>query len=481
MSLRARLVLGMLALTALGLLVAGAVTYAEQKSSLQGRVDEQARAALPSVSHQLDDKGVNVLGYESRHRFGGPPGPGDRDGGGPGGGGGPDATVNLPPGTYGQRRDASGEVLGNVVFSYGEQPLAVPKIPADLKPGEVTTVRSSADLEYRAVAQQTDGQPGTTIVAVPLAEANRTLDRLLRVEALVIGSVLIALALLSGLIVRLGLRPLDRIGDTAGAIAGGDLSRRVSPATPGTEVGRLGIALNAMLDRLEHAFQEREASENRLRRFLADASHELRTPLASIRGYAELFRIGAARESGDVEKAMRRIESESARMGVVVEDLLTLARLDEVHDVVREPVDLVQIARDAADDARAMDPSRSVAVRADGGAVVTGDPHLRQVVGNLMRNAVVHTPTGTPIEVAVAPLGEQVVLEVRDHGPGVPTTDPEALFERFWRAEEGRSRGRAGAGLGLAIVAGLVAAHDGTVTAQNAESGGALFIVVLPA
>ena len=343
-------------------------------------------------------------------------------------------------------------------------------------------MRSSADLEYRAVAQQTDGQPGTTIVAVPLAEANRTLDRLLRVEAFVIGGVLIALALLSWLIVRLGLRPLDRIGDTAGAIAAGDLSRRVSPATSSTEVGRLGIALNAMLDRLEQAFREREASENRLRRFLADASHELRTPLASIRGYAELFRIGAARESGDVEKAMRRIESESARMGVVVEDLLTLARLDEVHDVVREPVDLAQVARDAADDARAMDPSREVAVRADGGAVVSGDPHqLRQVVGNLMRNAVVHTPAGTPIEVAVARLGEQVVLEVRDHGPGLPTTDPEALFERFWRAEKGRSRGRAGAGLGLAIVAGLVAAHDGTVTAQNAEGGGARFVVVLPA
>ena len=470
----------MLALTALGLLVAGAVTYAEQKSFLQDRVDQQARAALPSVSRELDEQGVNVPGYEDRHK---PGGPGDHGGRGAGGrGGGPDASVSLPPGTYGQRRDASGQVLGNAVFSYGEEALAVPKIPADLKPGEVTTVGSSGGPEYRVVAQQTDGQPGTTIVAVPMAEADRILDRQLRVEAIVIGSVLIALALLSWLIVRLGLRPLDRIGDTAGAIAAGDLSRRVSPATQSTEVGRLGIALNAMLDRLEDAFREREASENRLRRFLADASHELRTPLASIRGYAELFRIGAARESRDVEKAMRRIESESARMGVVVEDLLTLARLDEVHDVVREPVDLAQVARDAADNARAMDPGRTVAVRADGGSVVTGDPHqLRQVVGNLMRNAVVHTPAGTPIEVAVTPRGAQVVLEVRDHGPGVPTTDPDALFERFWRAEKGRSRGRAGAGLGLAIVAGLVAAHEGTVTAQNAEGGGARFVVMLPA
>jgi two-component system, OmpR family, sensor kinase len=476
MSLRARLLLGMLALTALGLLVAGAVTYAEQKSFLLDRIDQQARAALPTVSRQLDQKGVNVPGYGGDRGFDNEPGPG-----GPGHGP-PKAEVNLPPGTYGQRRDASGDVLGNVVFSYVDELPAVPRIPADLEPGQVITVGSSSGLEYRVVGEPTEGQPGTTIVAVPMAEANRTLDRLLRIEAIVIGGVLIALALIGWLIVRVGLRPLDRIGDTAGAIAAGDLSRRVSPATPATEVGRLGIALNAMLDRLEEAFREREASENRLRRFLADASHELRTPLSSIRGYAELFRIGAARDGEDVEKAMRRIESESARMGVVVEDLLTLARLDEVHDVVRERVDLAQVARDAADDARAMDPARPVAVRADGGAVVTGDPHqLRQVVGNLMRNAVVHTPAGTPIEVAVTPRNEEVVLEVRDHGPGLPGTDPDALFERFWRAEKGRSRGRAGAGLGLAIVAGLVAAHDGTVTAQNAEGGGARFVVVLPA
>jgi two-component system OmpR family sensor kinase len=474
-SLRARLLLGMLALTALGLLVAGTVTYTEQKSFLLDRIDQQARAALPTVSRQLDEKGVDVPGYGGDRGFDRGPGPGD-PGHGP-----PKAEVNLPPGTYGQRRDASGDVLGNVVFSYGEELPAVPRIPADLESGQVITVGSSGGLDYRVVAEPTEDQPGTTIVAVPMAEANRTLDRLLRIEAVVIGGVLIALALIGWLIVRVGLRPLDRIGDTAGAIAAGDLSRRVSPAIPTTEVGRLGIALNAMLDRLEEAFREREASENRLRRFLADASHELRTPLASIRGYAELFRIGAARKPGDVEKAMRRIESESARMGVVVEDLLTLARLDEVHDVVREPVDLAQVARDAADDARAMDPTRAVGVRGDGGAVVTGDPYqLRQVVGNLMRNAVVHTPAGTPIEVAVATQGKEVVLEVRDHGPGLPTTDPDALFERFWRAEKGRTRGRASAGLGLAIVAGLVAAHDGTVTAQNAEGGGARFVVVLP-
>jgi two-component system, OmpR family, sensor kinase len=475
MSLRARLVLCLLALTGLGLLVAGAVTYAEQKSFLVDRLDQQAADALPSVSRQLDEEGANAPGYGGDHHgFDGERGPG-----GP-----PGAAVNLPPGTYGQRQDERGNVLGNVVFSYGQKRLSAPDIPADLEPGTVFTVDSTGGggLRYRVVAEESGDQPGTTIAAVPMVEADRTLDRLLRVEALVIGGVLLALALVAWLIVRLGLRPLDRIGDTAGAIAAGDLSRRVSPATPATEVGRLGIALNAMLDRLEQAFAEREASENRLRRFLADASHELRTPLASIRGYAELFRIGAARDEADTEKAMRRIESETARMGVLVEDLLTLARLDELRDVVREEVDLAQLARDAASDARAIDPGRSIAVAGEDRAVVLGDPHqLRQVLGNLMRNALVHTPPATPIEVTVGRKDGRVSLEVRDHGPGLPATEQDSLFERFWRAEKGRSRGRAGAGLGLAIVAGIVAAHDGTVTAENALDGGARFVVDLPA
>ena len=254
---------------------------------------------------------------------------------------------------------------------------------------------------------------------------------------------------------RLGLRPLSRIEATAGQIAAGDLSRRVSPATPKTEVGRLGLALNAMLDRLEQAFAARTASEERLRRFLADASHELRTPLASIRGYAELFRLGAVRDPAGTETAMRRIEEESKRMGVLVEDLLALARLDEQPERDREPVDLAALARDAVQDARARAPDREIALSADGPAVVAGDAlQLRQVFANLLGNAIVHTPGGTPIEVAVADGSERVTMSVTDHGEGIPEAEREQLFERFWRREGGRERGRAGAGLGLAIVAG---------------------------
>ncbi len=334
MSLRVRLIAGLLLLAGSGLLVLGGITYAEQRSFLRQRVDQQTRSAIPAVSHGLDREGINV--------------PGTRDAA-PGSGGPPSGAgfqrgldgddVNLPPGTYGQRRDGAGRVLGSVVLSYGDKKPPAPLIPANLAPGTTVTVGSvgGADERYRAAATDTLDQPGTTVVAVPLREVDQTLHRLLLVEALVIGGVLLALAAGGWWMVRLGLRPLDRMGDTAGAIAAGDLARRVSPATSRTEVGRLGLALNAMLERLEHAFAEREASENRLRRFLADASHELRTPLSSIRGYAELLRTGVARTPAEAEKATNRIEQEAARIGVLVEDLLTLARLDEIHDAIRQP------------------------------------------------------------------------------------------------------------------------------------------------
>jgi two-component system OmpR family sensor kinase len=269
---------------------------------------------------------------------------------------------------------------------------------------------------------------------------------------------------------------------TAGEIAAGRLSKRVTPATEKTEVGRLGLALNGMLERLERAFAERQASENRLRRFLADASHELRTPLASIRGYAELFRMGAKDDPEALDTSMRRIEDEAARMGVLVEDMLTLARLDELREPAHEPVDLRDLAEDAVADARATAPDRAITVEADGPGLVHGDvQQLRQVVANLVRNALVHTPPGSPIEVTVASEDGTVTLQVRDHGPGLPPgIDPSQLFQRFWRAAGGRARGRGGAGLGLAIVSEIVTAHGGSVEAANASDGGARFTVHLP-
>ncbi len=500
MSLRARLVIGLVTLAAVGLLVLGAVTYGALSRFEVGRIDDRAAAAVNPAVRVLVQKGV-ITGADAEavRQL-----PGDRPGGrngpiipagegrgprGPGGRGpapGAERGPEPPPaGSYAEQRAADGTVTGSEFLSVtpGAVQSTPPSLPKDIARGEYRTV-SADGTRYRVYAAGTPNLPGqTTLVAVPFAQVEETLDELLLIEALVIAAVLAAIGLAAWFTVRIGLRPLDRIGETAGAIAAGDLARRVEPAEPRTEVGRLGLALNAMLARLEEAFAERRASEERLRRFLADASHELRTPLASIRGYAELFRIGAAREGPDVEKAMTRIEDESARMGVLVEDLLALARLDEVRDVHREPVDMAQLAGDAVDDARAVAPGREIALRCSGNGdvVLDGDPgQLRQVLANLMRNALTHTPAGTPIEVSVAGEDGSARLEVRDHGPGLPTGDPAELFERFWRADPGRGRGRAGAGLGLSIVAAIVAAHGGRAEAADAPGGGARFTVTLP-
>jgi len=468
-SLRARLVTGLLVLTAGGLVALAAITYAEQRSFLTQRTDQQLREAPQAVGRALDEqKSGSPLGRND---------PDDRRL--PGRGGGPG--VGLPPGTYGQRRDAGGRTTDEVVLSYGQRAQQKPSLPKHIALDSPRTVGSEASA-YRVLATNDPFGSGTTVVAVPLRDLHQTLERLLLVESLVGVAILALMGGLAWLLVRIGLLPLNRMAHTAGAIAGGDLSHRVAATDPRTEVGRLGTALNAMLDRLEQAFAERQASEDRLRRFLADASHELRTPLVSIRGYAELFRIGAAREPADVEKAMKRIEEEAARMGVLVEDLLTLARLDEIADAPHERVHLGAVAADAVQDARATAPGREIDLAMADDPMVNGSPdQLRQVLANLLRNAVVHTPGGTPVEVSVATADGVASVVVRDHGNGLPEGEPDALFDRFWRADAGRERGRDGAGLGLAIVAGIVHAHAGSVGAANAEGGGARFTVKLPA
>jgi two-component system, OmpR family, sensor kinase len=463
-SLRARLMVAVLALTAVGLLVLGGITYLEQRSFEFEQLDAQIHGALPAVAGAMRDGDA----------FGRAPNPGPPPDRAPG--------FGLPAGTYGELRDASGKVIDARVFDYDQDISANPDLPAEIPLGRVFTVsgENGDHNSYRVFAER-DREGGIVVVAAPLGEIHERLNRLLLVELLVIGAVLLVLGVVAWAVVRVGLLPLDRMGHTAGAIAGGDISRRVESTDPRTEVGRLGIALNAMLDRLEGAFAQRQASEDRLRRFLADASHELRTPLASIRGYAELFRMGAASGPEETERAMRRIEDEAARMGVLVEDLLTLARLDEIAEAPHREVDLAALASDAVSDARATAPDRAIGLEAEGGTVVLGDAHqLRQVLANLLRNALVHTPAGSGIEVSVGNGDSRVRLQVRDHGPGLPSDDADALFERFWRAEGGRERGRAGAGLGLAIVAAIVDAHGGTVGATNAPDGGAVFSVELP-
>jgi two-component system OmpR family sensor kinase len=286
------------------------------------------------------------------------------------------------------------------------------------------------------------------------------------------------------------------VEQTAAAIAEGDLSRRVPHRDPRTEVGRLALAVNGMLSQIELSFRIRRASEEealaseqRMRRFVTDASHELRTPLTSIRGFAELYRQGAVGNPDDVARLMRRIEDEAARMGVLVDDLLLLARLDQQRPLEREIVDLVTVAADSVHAAQAVAPQRPITLEVLEGPtppeIVGDESRLRQVVGNLVTNAITHTPPGTPISVRVGSRVEGGVLlgllEVADQGPGLDAEASARVFERFYRADPSRTRALGGTGLGLSIVAALVAAHGGRVELETAPGEGATFRVLLPA
>jgi two-component system OmpR family sensor kinase len=385
----------------------------------------------------------------------------------------------------------AGEVVGDTVRTYftpnvtGSDP--VPEIPrarvaevaADGR-SRLFTVGSDGDTRFRMLARPTPR--GTVLLlGLPLSDVDASVDRLIRVEALVTVAVLAVLGLVTWWVVRLGVRPVKRMTKTAVAIADGDLSQRVPDVVPGTEAGELGQALNTMLGRIEHAFAERGRSEARLRQFVADASHELRTPVTTIRGYAELYRTGGLREEGELDAAMGRTEAEAVRMGNLVEDLLLLARLDQGRPLQREPVDLDALVRDAVRDAAAVDPDHPVTAVPTGGVVVPGDAdRLRQVVTNLVGNARVHTPPGTPVEVRTFREGERAVLEVADRGPGMPPEVAERAFERFYRADPARARHRGGTGLGLAIVRATVDAHGGTVSLRTAPGAGTTVRVELP-
>jgi signal transduction histidine kinase len=364
----------------------------------------------------------------------------------------------------------------------------------DGKPQPFTVPSTDGSTSWRMVAV---GLPdgSTALVATDLAGDERAIGRLVRIE-LAVGVIVLALLGAAGyVLVRNSLRPLAEVERTARAIAAGDLSQRVPAGDERTEVGRLSTALNGMLSRIEHAFRAQQASEEeargseeRLRRFVADASHELRTPLTSIRGFAELYRQGAVRTEDDVRRLMQRIESEGGRMGLLVEDLLLLARMDRERPLTIAPVDLAAVAGDAVHDARAVQPDRPVALHLDESLtdvpVVLGDEgRLRQVVGNLLTNALVHTPGDARVTVSVAEDRDDpgvLVLTVADEGPGMDPADAGRAFERFYRADASRTRSAGGTGLGLSIVASLVEAHGGSVALDTAPGQGATVIVRLP-
>ncbi|HET7420665.1 MAG TPA: HAMP domain-containing sensor histidine kinase [Candidatus Dormibacteraeota bacterium] len=464
LSLRGRLLIGVMSLVIAGLLISDAATYLLFQTSLLGRIDNEL------VSRTSVEAAASVISHDCRT--------------------GPGSTVGFPVNSVVELLAPDGSVqLACVVTVFGSPSSAAPVLPQNLHVAgsddpiaPVTVAGTGGVHQYRLTAwAENSFNSQTVVLAIPIDDVPTTLAQLLQLELFISVAVIGATALLAWLIIAIGLRPLRRMGAAAGEIAAGDLSRRVEPATSKTEIGRLGLALNSMLSQIEAAFDQSRASEQRLRRFIADASHELRTPLTSIRGYSEMLRRGANESPTDSELARRRIEEESVRMSTLVDDMLLIARLDQGRPLDMKPVNLQLIARDAVDDARAVAPQRDITLRADSPAVINGDDtRLRQVLGNLVRNALVHTPSKSPIEVAVTTDNGTARLSVADHGPGLGAADRERIFEPFYRADPSRSRDSGGAGLGLSIVTAVVAAHGGKVDVKETSGGGATFEVELP-
>src|ERR1017187_3891011 len=468
MSLRLRLLLTLAPLFILGLAAADVGTYAALQSSLLQGIDQQLVSIQPGVQHVLMNK-----------QFPGDGGPQDN-------GGGFNQAFAFPAGTSGELLDASGHVTqgGQLFGSTSYASSSEPAFPVDLTAdsGKELTVDGTGTYHSYRVYVTAAGNGPATVTAIPLDGVNSTLSTLLLFEISISSGITIIVLVVTWLLVRRGMRPLERMGATARTIAAGGLGRRVSPSNERTEVGRLGLALNSMLGQIERAFAERDVTEQKLRHFVSDASHELRTPLTSRRGYAELLQRNPDMTRDDVLLAVRRIEDETRRMGLLVDDLLLLARLDQGRPLDRAPVEGTSLVNDAVSDARAADPGRAVIARIAAPIVVTGDDlRLRQAVANLVRNALVHTPAGSPVEVALQAQNGHAEIDIIDHGPGVPAAQRDRIFERFHRADPLRSRDQGGSGLGLSIATAVVTAHGGRISVTDTPGGGATFRIEFPA
>jgi two-component system OmpR family sensor kinase len=327
--------------------------------------------------------------------------------------------------------------------------------------------------------------PATLAIGVDLSDTRRIVGSFASIFLAFSLVVVVLSAALIRLLVSSTFRPLRQVEETAARFAGGDYTQRLSTSTPNTEVGRLTRSLNTMLSRIDRAFADRADTINQMRRFISDASHELRTPLVSVRGYAELYRMGALTSKAEVGQAMERIEKEATRMTTLVTDLLELARLDESRPLEMSPVDLSKLAEDAALDARAQAPDREIRVTTPEGHVVVSaeEDKIRQVFVNLMQNALRFSPDTSAIEVEV----EQAqgdgggIVRVVDHGEGIPPQLREDIFQRFYRADQSRTRETGGSGLGLAIVDSIIRRHGGTIRVIDTPGGGATFEFTLPA
>jgi two-component system OmpR family sensor kinase len=479
LSLRARLLLGVVVLAAVGLIAADLVTYAKLRSFLIQRTDTSLNVAHQAVEAAL----LRPAGEHS-------------DESGPGGNGPPgiDVLAGAVPGDYVQLRLLNGTIVSSkLVRQFSNAPLPPPPLlPAKIsvpaaaaadgdRISYLTVPATQGGGHYRVRASIEPQAPNyILVIAASLSDVDSTLHQLFWIELLVTALVLAAIAALGLWVVRLSLRPLDAIGATAAAIAGGDLTRRIERAEQKTEVGRLGLVLNAMLAQIEAAFKAREASERKLRRFVADASHELRTPLAAVRAYAELFTRGAASRPDDLARSMSGITREAERMSLLVDDLLLLARLDEGRPLAQESVELADVVSEAVDAAQVVEPNRPITVELEPATVIGDRERLRQIVDNLLANVRAHAGSETPVRINLSRVDGKAEISVADFGPGLTEEQASHVFERFYRADTSRARASGGVGLGLAIVAAVAEAHGGTVSAQSKPGKGATFSIELP-
>jgi two-component system, OmpR family, sensor kinase len=468
-TLRQRLVAGSVAMLAVFSLVVGAVSVLALHQFLLSRVDAQLTSAI--------DRSEDVAGRSRDH----------------------DAPVEallpgLGSGAVGVLSVDGGVVAAGYIAVDGdgepltpEQVLRITAMDAD---GGPVTIDLDGDLgAYRFVAT-TDDAGNEMIVGLPLDEAHEITGSLLFIVAVVGGLALLTAGALSALAVRRALRPLERVADTAGRVAQLPLSRgavalpdRVPAeyADPRTEVGKVALSLNRMLDHITSALTARQQSEDQVRQFVADASHELRTPLAAIRGYSELTRRAPYELPDELRHSLARIESESVRMSRLVEELLLLARLDEGRALRSEPIELGEVLLNVTSDARAAGPDHTWRLAIpDEPVEVRGDAErLHQVFANLLTNARVHTPAGTCVDVSLTVTTDAAVVAIADDGPGIPPEITPTLFERFVRGDSSRSRRAGSTGLGLAIVRGILEAHGGTVTVTS-EPGRTVFTATVP-
>ena len=478
MSLQKRLVAVMALLLVIGLLVADVVTYASVRSFLYGQAD--------NTLAQNEALGFNYLTFSAERHL----------------------TLSqtalsrrVSSDVYLTVLDREGRVILRRPSGSPTKPDPAPILTKDIPVQQVPDIYSRVRVgryagpfhpDSSAVVLGSSGDPdgqyrtvavtvpqGTLVTSISLNPTNDTLSSLRRVELLASLAVLLAMGVLVFAVVRRGLRPLRLMAGTADAIASGDLTRRVEEGRPGTEVGRLGSALNEMLAQIEQAFTEKSSSEDRLRQFVADASHELRTPLTSIRGYAELLGKGGFSDEAGRKKALKRIEEEATRMGGLVEDLLLLAELDRGRPLRADPVDLQRICADAVGDSNAVEHGHHLTLEPGPPVIALGDSErLAQVAHNLVRNALAHTPAGTEVNVATGVDQRMGFIKVSDNGPGIPAAERARVFDRFYQGDPSRSV--TGTGLGLAIVRAIAEALHGSAEVLSTPGNGASLLVKLP-